>query len=352
MTPSRSKGKTYAAAGVDIDRGDALVEHIKTLARGIGGFSAATALPRGYKNPRLVSSTDGVGTKLLVAQLLDRHETIGIDLVAMVVNDLIVCGAKPLFFLDYFATGRLEPVQARMVLQGIVEGCQRAGCPLVGGETAEMPGMYGPGHYDLAGFGLGIVEADRMLDGRGVRPGDLVLGLASSGLHSNGYSLAREVLVPKDPKAARAALRRKIGGAGGPTLADALLEPTRIYVKPVLDLMKRYPIVSAAHVTGGGIAGNLERMLPRGVTAWIDLGAWTPPAIFQEIAERGPVEEAEMLRVFNMGIGFILVTRPEAARKIQARAASLGETCLVIGWVDKAQKKSDKAAVALARRDG
>jgi phosphoribosylformylglycinamidine cyclo-ligase len=351
MTSSRPKSKTYAAAGVDIDRGDALVEHIKTLARGIGGFSAATTLPRGYKNPRLVSSTDGVGTKLLVAQMLDRHETIGIDLVAMVVNDLIVCGAKPLFFLDYFATGRLEPVQARKVLQGIVKGCQLAGCPLVGGETAEMPGMYGPGHYDLAGFGLGIVEADRMLDGRGVRPGDLVLGLASSGLHSNGYSLAREVLVPKDPKAARAALRRKIGAAGS-TLADALLEPTRIYVKPVLDLMKRFPIVSAAHVTGGGIAGNLARMLPSGVTAWIDLGAWTPPPIFQEIATRGPVEEEEMLRVFNMGIGFVLVTRPEAARKIQARAARLGEACIPIGWVDKAPRKSDKAAVALVRRDG
>jgi phosphoribosylformylglycinamidine cyclo-ligase len=350
MPTPRKRPRTYAAAGVDIDRGDALVDYIKTLAGGIGGFSAAIPIPRGYKSPRLIASTDGVGTKLLVAQAAGRHDTIGIDLVAMVVNDLIVCGAKPLFFLDYFATGRLRPAEARAVLAGIVEGCRRADCPLVGGETAEMPGMYGPGHYDLAGFGVGIVDADRMLDGRGVRPGDLVLGLASSGLHSNGYSLARDVLMPKGAKAAKTVLRKKLF-KGGPTVGEALLAPTRIYARAVLDLMRRFPVVSAANITGGGIEGNLARMLPAGVTAFIDAGAWKPPPIFAAIAERGPVEEAEMFRTFNMGIGFILVVRPEAAKQVRARAAKLGEQCLTIGWIGKAPRKSDAPGVLLVRRE-
>ena len=345
------KPQTYAAAGVDIDKGDALVDYLKTVNPAIGGFAGLFKLPRGIKDPRLVASTDGVGTKLLVAQLAGRHETIGIDLVAMVVNDLIVCGAKPLFFLDYFATGKLKEGEAKAILKGIIDGCTQAGCPLIGGETAEMPGMYAPGHYDLAGFGVGVVEAAKVLEGTAVRPGDVVLGLASSGLHSNGFSLARRALLPEDPAAAKKALKEKLF-KGGPSLGDAMLEPTRIYVKSVLELLAKFPVTSAAHITGGGLAGNLVRMLPKGVTAFIDLAAWTPPAIFAAIAERGPVEEEEMLKVFNMGIGFVLIVRPEAARKVIARATKLGEQCQVIGWVDAAPGKKDEPEVMLVRRDG
>lgn len=325
--------QTYAAAGVDIDAGDALVEYFKSINPQIGGFSGLFPIPRGFKRPRLVASTDGVGTKLMVAQLARRHDTIGIDLVAMVVNDLIVCGARPLFFLDYFATGRLQPKQARAVVRGIARGCEQAGCPLLGGETAEMPGMYGPGHYDLAGFGVGVVEAAGVIDGRHVAPGDLILGLESSGLHSNGYSLARRVLLPEEEPAVRRVLRRKLY-RGGPTVGEALLAPTRIYVRCVLDLIKRYPVRAAAHVTGGGIGGNLVRSLNRGLRACIDLSAWQPPPIFQAIAEQGPVRPAEMRRVFNMGIGFILIVPADAAKKIQRRARHLGESCRVIGWVE------------------
>ncbi len=344
------RAKTYAGAGVDIDEGDSLVDYLKTVNPLIGGFSGLFEMPRGLKKPRLVASTDGVGTKLLVAMLAGQHETIGIDLVAMVVNDLIVCGAKPLFFLDYFATGKLKGDEARKVLTGIIEGCAQAGCPLIGGETAEMPGMYAPGHYDLAGFGIGVVEADEVIDGRGVQRGDLILGLSSTGLHSNGFSLARNALLPEDPKEAKKALKQKIA-KGGPTLADALLTPTRIYVKTVLDLIKRFPVLAGAHITGGGIAGNLVRVMPAGVTAYIDIDTWTKPAIYDLIAERGPVDEQEMFRVFNMGIGYILIVRPEAAKKVIARAAKLGDECQMIGWVDAADSKKDQARVQLVRRD-
>ena len=342
----RAKSQTYAGAGVDIEAGDSLVDHLRTINPAIGGFAGLAALPKGMKKPRLVASTDGVGTKLLVAQVAGRHATIGIDLVAMVVNDLIVCGAKPLFFLDYFATGRLRQDEARAVLTGIVEGCRQAACPLIGGETAEMPGMYAPGHYDLAGFGVGAVEADAVIDGRAVRSGDVIVGLASTGLHSNGYSLARKVLLPEAPAAARAALRRKIS-RGGPTLADLMLEPTRIYV---LDLIGRGGVGAAAHITGGGIAGNLVRVLPRGVSAWIDKAAWTAPPIFDLIASTGPVDEEEMFRVFNMGIGFILVVKPEAADRLIRRARVLGETASVIGWIDAAPARTDDPVVNLVRR--
>ena len=354
MTMTRSAAKrsqTYAGAGVDIAKGDSLVEHLKTINPLIGGFSGLYKLPRGLKEPRLVASTDGVGTKLLVAQLAGCHETIGIDLVAMVVNDLIVCGAQPLFFLDYFATGKLKEAEARAIIQGIVEGCEMADCPLIGGETAEMPGMYGPGHYDLAGFGVGVVEAAGVLDGSEVRPGDVILGLASTGLHSNGFSLARKALLPDDPAEAKRALKKKLY-KGGPTLGEAMLEPTRIYVRSVLDIMRRFPVTSAAHITGGGLAGNLARMLPKGVTAFIDLASWTPPAIFDAIAERGPVEEEEMFKVFNMGIGFILIVQPEAAKKVIARAERLGERCALIGWVDAAPAPQDDPTVLLVRREG
>jgi phosphoribosylformylglycinamidine cyclo-ligase len=342
--------KTYAQAGVDIAEGDALVDHLKKINPAIGGFSGLFALPRGLKQPRLVASTDGVGTKLLVAQLAGRPESIGIDLVGMVVNDLVVCGAKPLFFLDYFATGKLNGAEAKQVLDGIVAGCKQAGCPLIGGETAEMPGMYAPGHYDLAGFGVGVVEADEVLDGRTVRPGDVILGLASSGLHSNGYSLARNVLLPADDKAARKALRAK-AWRGGPTLADALLTPTRIYVKAGLGLIAAGGVTAIAHITGGGIAGNLVRVLPKGITAFIDTASWQPPQIFAEIAARGPVEEDEMFKVFNMGVGLIVIARPEAAKKLIARAAKLGETAFPIGWVDAAPGKKDSPTVMLVKRE-
>ena len=350
MSPARKKSVTYASAGVDIDRGDALVDHLKTINPAIGGFSGLFKLPRGLKNPRLVASTDGVGTKLMVAQAYGRHDTVGIDLVAMTVNDIIVCGAKPLFFLDYIATGLLAPARMQEVLKGIVAGCEQADCPLIGGESAEMPGMYGAGDYDLAGFGVGVVEADAAIDGSKARPGDLILGLASNGVHSNGFSLVRRVLMPdEDPKATRRALRRKLY-RGGPTIGEALLEPTRIYVRPVLDLMRRYEIHAAAHNTGGGIEGNLTRVLPKGMAAFIDLDCWTPPRIFAEIARRGPVDEAEMMRVFNMGIGFMLVVPPDAAKKVIARAQKLGEQCCAIGWLDRGPSKTTPPTVCLLRR--
>ncbi|MCE5230889.1 phosphoribosylformylglycinamidine cyclo-ligase [bacterium] len=342
------RAMTYSKAGVDIDAGDELVEHLKKINPAIGGFAGLCPLPRGMKNPRLVASTDGVGTKLLVAQLAGRHESIGIDLVAMVVNDLIVCGAKPLFFLDYFATGKLKGQEAREVIQGIVAGCEDAGCPLIGGETAEMPGMYAPGHYDLAGFGVGVVEANQVIDGRGVKPGDLIVGLSSTGLHSNGYSLARKALLPEDTKAAKAALKRS-AWRGGPSLADLMLEPTRIYVRTVMDLIGRGWVKAAAHITGGGIEGNLVRVLPNGTTAWVDLATWTPPSIFELIAERGPVDEGEMFRVFNMGIGMILVVAAEHARQLVKRAEAMGQRAQVIGWMDAAGSKKEEPSVQLVR---
>jgi len=349
MSPAKTRPQTYAGAGVNIARGDALVGYLKTINPAIGGFSGLFKLPRGIKEPRLVASTDGAGTKLLVAQLAGRHDTIGIDLVAMIVNDLIVCGAQPLFFLDYFATGKLKDAEARAILRGIAAGCAQAECPLIGGETAEMPGMYAPGHYDLAGFGVGVVEARGVLDGSRVRPGDAIVGLASTGLHSNGFSLARRVLLPEDAAAARKTLKGKLS-KGGPTLGAALLEPTRIYVRTVLDLLKKFPLTSAAHITGGGLGGNLVRMLPKGVTAFIDKAAWEPAPIFRAIAERGPVGEEEMFKVFNMGIGFVLVVRPEAAKKVLSRAEKLGERASLIGWIDAAPAKTDAPTVLLVRR--
>ncbi len=355
MAPAASARRTprpltYAQAGVDIAAGDELVDYLKAVNPAIGGFSGLFSLPSGLRRPRLVASTDGVGTKLLIAQLAGRHETVGIDLVAMVVNDLVVCGARPLFFLDYFATGRLKQHEARAVLKGVIDGCAQANCPLLGGETAEMPGMYAPGHYDLAGFAVGVVEADRVIDGRAVRSGDVLLGLGSSGLHSNGFSLVRRVLLPGgEPAQTRRALRRR-PWRGGPTLADALLEPTRIYVKPMLDLVGRFPIKAAAHITGGGIAGNLVRVLPPGVRAWIDLDAWRPQPIFDLIAREGPVEETEMFRAFNMGIGMILVVAPDVAGRVAARAERLGETCRPIGWIDSAPRRKAPPIVELVRR--
>lgn len=331
-------GATYRDAGVDIEAGDALVERIKPLARatarpgvmgGLGGFGALFDLrAAGFRDPVLVSSTDGVGTKLKVAIDTGRHETVGIDLVAMCVNDLVVQGAEPLFFLDYFATGSLSVDQAATVITGIAEGCSRAGCALVGGETAEMPGLYAAGDYDLAGFAVGAAERDALLP-REVRPGDAVLGLPSSGVHSNGFSLVRRVVV--------------FGGSGwdadapfapGRTLADALMEPTRIYVRPLLALHRAGLLRSAAHITGGGLPGNLPRALPDGMRAVLDAGAWPLPPVFSWLARTGGVAADEMLRVFNCGIGMALVVAEADVDAAVALLAEHGEAAVRIGRVE------------------
>jgi phosphoribosylformylglycinamidine cyclo-ligase len=316
---------SYRDAGVDIDAGDALVEAIKPFAKrtlrpevlaGIGGFGALCELPKKYREPVLVSGTDGVGTKLKLAFSLARHDTIGIDLVAMSVNDVLVQGAEPLFFLDYFACGKLEVGIATDVVKGVARGCELAGCALIGGETAEMPGMYPHGEYDLAGFCVGVVERSRILDGRSIRPGDTILGLGSSGAHSNGYSLIRKILER---------------GAKPPF---DLLEPTRIYVKPVLALLDAVPVKGLAHITGGGITGNVPRILPKGTRAVIRKAAWPRPALFQWLQREGNVAEDEMLRVFNCGIGMAVVAAPaDAARAAQALRAA-GETVYEIGAIE------------------
>ena len=319
-----SKGLSYRDAGVDIDEGDALVEAIKPFARrtmrpevlgGIGGFGALCEVPKKYRHPVLVSGTDGVGTKLKLAFALGRHDTVGIDLVAMSVNDVLVQGAEPLFFLDYYACGKLDTAVAAQVVKGIAQGCELAGCALIGGETAEMPGMYPPGEYDLAGFCVGVVEKERIIDGRSIVPGDALLGLASSGPHSNGYSLIRKILeraeAPYD-----------------------LLAPTRIYVKPMLKLMEAVAVKGMAHITGGGITGNVPRMLPNDTIAKIHKGAWPLPAVFQWLARTGGVSEEEMFRVFNCGIGMVVaVAAGDAKRAAEALRAS-GETVYEIGHIE------------------
>lgn len=332
---------TYRAAGVDIDAGDALVERIKPLAKatsrsgvigGLGGFGALFD-PRaaGFRDPVLVSSTDGVGTKLRLAIETGRHEKVGLDLVAMVVNDLIVQGAEPLFFLDYFATGRLAVDQAARVVGGIAEGCRIAGCALIGGETAEMPGMYAAGDYDLAGFAVGAAEREDLLPA-GVVPGDTVLGIASSGVHSNGFSLVRRIV-----EASRADLEAPAPFAPSPgmpeiSLAEALLEPTRIYIKPLLALHRAGLMKAAAHITGGGLPGNLPRVLPEGTRAVLDAAAWTLPPVFSWLAQSGGVAPEEMLRVFNCGIGMAVVTADPAAARAMLEAE--GERVFEIGTLE------------------
>jgi phosphoribosylformylglycinamidine cyclo-ligase len=309
-------GTTYKDSGVDIDAGDALVDRIRPMAArtqrpevlsGVGGFGGLFALPPGrWKEPVLVAGTDGVGTKLKVAFAAGRHATIGIDLVAMSVNDVLTSGAEPLFFLDYFATSQLEVEQAAQVVSGIAEGCAQAGCTLLGGETAELPGFYGRGEYDLAGFCVGVVERSRLVTGRSIRPGDALVGLGSSGLHSNGYSLARRVLLDN----ARLPLDARVAGLRR-TLADELLEPTRIYVKDVLALCAAVEVRGLAHITGSGIPGNLPRCLPEGTRAVLHAARWPCPPLFDVIARLGGVEREEMFRTFNMGLGMVCVL-PEA----------------------------------------
>ncbi len=332
--PATSTPLTYRDAGVDIDAGDALVERIKPLARatmregvlaGIGGFGALFEVPKRYREPVLVSGTDGVGTKLKLAFHLDIHDTVGIDLVAMSVNDILVQGAEPLFFLDYFACGRLQVDTAAAVIRGIADGCTQAGCALIGGETAEMPSMYPDGEYDLAGFAVGVVEKSLIIDGRDIRPGDRVIALASSGPHSNGYSLVRRIV--------------EVSGAdlaspfGGTTLGRALLAPTRIYVKPVRALFEHTPVKGIAHITGGGLVENIPRVLPENTCAVLDRATWSLPPVFAWLQENGRVEDAEMHRVFNCGIGMVLVVASAHADAAVAALRANGENAWIAGTI-------------------
>ncbi len=343
MSPRR--GWTYRRAGVDVAAGDRAVRLLAPLAAatrrpgvvgGIGGFGGLFAVPRRFRNPVLVAGTDGVGTKLRIAFALDRHDTVGIDLVAMSANDVLVQGAEPLFFLDYVACGKLRPGQVAEIVRGVAAGCREAGCALLGGETAEMPGFYRPGEYDLAGFAVGAAERGALVDGRTIRPGDLLLGLPSSGLHSNGYSLARAV-VEAAFGAGRAAWRRRLRGDGR-SVGEALLAPTRIYVRAVLPLLRRHRIGGIVHLTGGGWPGNIPRVLPPGCGVEVRLGSWPVPPVFDFIAERGRVDRAEMLRTFNMGVGLVLIVRPAAAEAIAASLARRGEACHLVGRVVRGRR--------------
>jgi len=330
---------TYRDSGVDIDEGDRLVEMIKPLARptlrpevlsGIGGFGGLFALDlKRWKEPVLVSGTDGVGTKLKLAFQANRHSTVGIDLVAMCVNDVAVVGAEPLFFLDYYATSRLEAERAAEVVKGIAEGCRLAGCALIGGETAELPGFYSAGEYDLAGFAVGCVERSRMVDGRTVEPGDLVLGIASSGLHSNGYSLARRALLERHP------LDRAFPELDGATLAEALLTPTRIYARPILALLARVPVKALAHITGGGLPGNVPRNLPEGIKAVLDERRWPRPPIFDLVEREGAVPREEMLKTFNLGLGLVAVLAPSQVASAKAVLTEEGLSSWVVGGIER-----------------
>ena len=325
---------SYRESGVDIDAGDALVERIKPFAKrtmrpevlaGIGGFGALVEIGKRFKDPVLVAGTDGVGTKLLLALALNRHDTVGIDLVAMSVNDVLVQGAEPLFFLDYFACGKLDVDVAASVIKGIAQGCEEAGCALIGGETAEMPGMYPDGKYDLAGFAVGVVEKSGIIDGRSIAAGDVVIGIASSGPHSNGFSLIRRIV-----EQSGADLRAPFDGV---TLGAALLAPTRIYVKPVLALMHALPVKGMAHITGGGLLENVPRMLQPGLQARLSRSSWTRPPVFSWLQRHGNVADEEMHRVFNCGIGMVLVVASEHADRAIKALADGGERGLRIGTI-------------------
>ena len=338
---------TYRDAGVDIDAGDALVERIKPAAKrtmrpevmaGIGGFGALFELSKKFREPVLVSGTDGVGTKLKLAFQWDRHDTVGQDLVAMSVNDILVQGAEPLFFLDYFACGRLDVNTAATVVEGIARGCEIAGCALIGGETAEMPSMYPDGEYDLAGFAVGAVEKSAIIDGRAIRPGDVVLGLGSSGAHSNGYSLIRKILERAKPD-----LKMAIGGMA---LADAVMAPTRIYVKSLLALMQGVRVKGMAHITGGGLTENIPRVLPGHLMAVIERSEWPLPPLFEWLQMEGQVADGEMHRVFNCGIGMVVIVgEAEAGDAIKLLAAA-GETVHHIGLI-KTRKEGQAQTIVV-----
>jgi len=338
---------SYRDAGVDIDAGNSLIERIKPFTKathrpgvlgGLGGFGALFELPLDrYTNPVLVSGTDGVGTKLKLALMIGKHDTIGIDLVAMCVNDLIVAGAEPLFFLDYYATGKLDLDTATDVIKGISEGCSRAGCALTGGETAEMPGMYENDDYDLAGFSVGIVEKDQIIDGSKVSQGDVLLGLASSGPHSNGYSLIRKVI--------------EVSGADvnspfdGDTLGSRLLEPTRIYVKSLLNLAKDVDIHSLSHITGGGLLENLPRVMPASTQAIINANNWQRPAVFNWLQAQGNIETHEMYRTFNCGVGMVVVVAPEDQQKTMDILQQQGETVFTLGTIEASDNETPSVTI-------
>ncbi len=342
---------TYKDAGVDIDAGEAMVEGIRTLVEKtysprvvgtLGGFAGLFSLDfsekllkQNYRDPILVSCCDGVGTKLKVAFQAGKLDTVGIDLVAMNVNDLVCVGAEPLFFLDYVAVGRLDPDRMRDIIAGVSAGCVQGGVALLGGETAEMPDFYKAKEFDMAGFAVGVVEQGRIIDGSRVKPGDAIIALASDGLHSNGFGLARKVVFEK----AKLKLTDTPAELEGATVAEAMLAPTRIYVKAVLEVLRAYkrqrPVRAMAHITGGGLPGNLPRVLPDGLTARLKRSGWTPPGIFELIAKAGPVDQVEMYRVFNMGIGFVMVVSPACAAPVMARLRKAGERCWLAGKVVK-----------------
>jgi phosphoribosylformylglycinamidine cyclo-ligase len=334
---------TYKKAGVDIHAGQEFVHKIRRMARStqrpevvspIGGFGGMFQLDtRKLKNPILVSSTDGVGTKLKVAHLMDRHETVGIDLVAMCVNDVIVTGADPLFFLDYIAMGKLKHEIPVNIVRGIVKGCKIAGCSLIGGETAEMPSFYSEGVYDLAGFAVGIVEKRRMIDGKRIKSGDVLVGLPSSGLHSNGYSLARKVIF----ETIGLKISDRLPGSHK-TIGEELLTPTRIYVKIIKETLKRIKIKGLAHITGGGFTGNVPRILPQGLSVRVRLGSWPVPGIFKYLADKGSIASDEMYRVFNMGIGMVMVVSPSATGQLMRILSRLGEKAYIMGEVVRSGK--------------
>jgi phosphoribosylformylglycinamidine cyclo-ligase len=341
---------TYKGAGVDIDKANLFVDRIKPLVKttsrkevmsGIGGFGALFRLDvEKFKNPILVSSTDGVGTKLKVAQSMNKHDTVGIDLVAMSVNDVIVQGAEPLFFLDYIATGKIGLEQSVQIVEGIVRGCQEAGCALIGGETAEMPGFYAENEYDLAGFCVGVVEADKLIDGAAISVGDRIIGLASSGLHSNGFSLARKVLFDDGGLN----VHDSVPGLDE-SIGMELLRPTKIYVKSLLKLLKSFNIKGLVHITGGGFLDNIPRILPAPCCVAIRKDAWEVPPIFKVIREMGKIEEQEMFRVFNMGIGMIMIVSEKEFGDIMERLVMLGEKSYILGNVEK--RGADKPQVVL-----
>jgi phosphoribosylformylglycinamidine cyclo-ligase len=341
-----NSGLTYRDAGVDIDAGESLVDAIKPIAKStrrpgcmddLGGFGAMFQIPPGYQEPVLVSGTDGVGTKLRLAIDSGIHDTIGIDLVAMCANDILVQGAEPLFFLDYFATGKLDVKTATSIVRGIGDGCKLAGAALIGGETAEMPGMYADGDYDLAGFCVGVVEKPDIIDGSSVSEGDVLIALASSGPHSNGYSLVRKVI-----EVSNADLQQEFGNT---TLARALLEPTRIYVKPVLNLLKQVQLHALAHITGGGLSGNICRVIPDGLVAVVERASWDFPDVFQWIQKNGNIADGEMLNTFNCGMGMVLVAAAEDAPAVVENLEAQGEKVWLAGRIEKAETGSVRVRI-------
>jgi phosphoribosylformylglycinamidine cyclo-ligase len=347
MSQPSNVSLSYRDAGVDIDAGDALVEAIKPFAKrtmregvlgGIGGFGGLFEISKKFKEPVLVSGTDGVGTKLKLAFELNRHDTVGIDLVAMSVNDILVQGAEPLFFLDYFACGKLDVATATAVVKGIALGCEQSGCALLGGETAEMPGMYPDGEYDLAGFAVGAVEKSQIIDGSKITPGDVVLGLASSGIHSNGYSLVRKIIAVAKPDLEADFHGRK--------LSDVLMAPTRLYVKPLLALMAAMEVKGLVHITGGGLVENIPRVLQDNLTAVLDGQSWTMPPLFQWLQQHGGVADAEMHRVFNCGIGMTVIVSKENADAAMAQLQAAGETVYRIGEI-RAREEGQAQTVVL-----